>query len=283
MTMTEHISVTHLTDHPTTTSTSTDELVRLPAQDVVIEDNVRTVADLDPAFVASVPSGAQQIGSRQRGRPRPPAQVRRREVIGCVAGAGQRWVLPAAPWGGEPAAGRGHFEAVVVLVTELVGEVLEEPGPGDALGLQPVGRDPGNRVHTIGSIVVTDGAQQRGHEHVHGPLGAVRGQVPPPQADRQSRAVVEPAASPAGLAACLMAAVGIDHGAVATWSDPWCDVLVEDDRAVHEILLGTPVRDGKADARSGGGEHGHATPPTLRWSQSTTTTEPRLNGSSPTV
>lgn len=54
MTMTEHISVTHLTDQPTTMSMSTNELVRVPARDVVIEDNVRTIADLDPAFLASI-------------------------------------------------------------------------------------------------------------------------------------------------------------------------------------------------------------------------------------
>lgn len=53
MTMTEHISVTHLTDQPTTVPT-TDELVRVPAADVVIEDNVRTTADLDPAFLVSI-------------------------------------------------------------------------------------------------------------------------------------------------------------------------------------------------------------------------------------
>jgi ParB family transcriptional regulator, chromosome partitioning protein len=51
MTMTDN-HVTHLTDQPTTTSTG--ELVRVAATDVVIEDNVRTIADLDPAFLASV-------------------------------------------------------------------------------------------------------------------------------------------------------------------------------------------------------------------------------------
>jgi len=51
MTMTDNqITVTHLTDQPA----PADELVRVPAADVVIEDNVRTIADLDPAFVASI-------------------------------------------------------------------------------------------------------------------------------------------------------------------------------------------------------------------------------------
>ncbi len=61
MTMTENINVTHLTDQPqpgaTTAAAPTTagvDLVHVPAADVVIEDNVRTAADLDPAFLASV-------------------------------------------------------------------------------------------------------------------------------------------------------------------------------------------------------------------------------------
>ncbi|WP_228549969.1 ParB/RepB/Spo0J family partition protein [Curtobacterium sp. VKM Ac-2887] len=59
--MTENITVTHLTDQPqpgaTTDAAPTTagvDLVHVPAADVVIEDNVRTAADLDPAFLASV-------------------------------------------------------------------------------------------------------------------------------------------------------------------------------------------------------------------------------------
>ena len=66
MSITEHISVTHLTDQPQpeehtieapadTAPAPTDvDLVHVAAADVVIEDNVRTAADLDPAFLASV-------------------------------------------------------------------------------------------------------------------------------------------------------------------------------------------------------------------------------------
>lgn len=58
MTMTDNqIIVTHLTDRPTeqaAPSVPADELVRVSAGDVVIEDNVRTAADLDAAFVASI-------------------------------------------------------------------------------------------------------------------------------------------------------------------------------------------------------------------------------------
>ncbi|MCE0459406.1 ParB/RepB/Spo0J family partition protein [Curtobacterium flaccumfaciens] len=63
MSIAEHITVTHLTDQPdTTTDAPADaapaatgvDLVHVPAADVVIEDNVRTAADLDPAFLASV-------------------------------------------------------------------------------------------------------------------------------------------------------------------------------------------------------------------------------------
>ncbi|MBB1198628.1 ParB/RepB/Spo0J family partition protein [Curtobacterium flaccumfaciens] len=63
MTMTENITVTHLTDQPqpepeaTTDAAPTAagvDLVHVPAADVVIEDNVRTAADLDSAFLASV-------------------------------------------------------------------------------------------------------------------------------------------------------------------------------------------------------------------------------------
>ncbi|UWD85294.1 hypothetical protein [Curtobacterium flaccumfaciens] len=51
--MTENITVTHLTDQPQPDASGVD-LVRVPAADVVIENNVRTAADLDPAFLASV-------------------------------------------------------------------------------------------------------------------------------------------------------------------------------------------------------------------------------------
>lgn len=61
MSIAEHITVTHLTDQPqpeaTTDAAPTAagvDLVHVPAADVVIEDNVRTAADLDPAFLASV-------------------------------------------------------------------------------------------------------------------------------------------------------------------------------------------------------------------------------------
>ncbi|XNN89789.1 ParB/RepB/Spo0J family partition protein (plasmid) [Curtobacterium flaccumfaciens] len=51
--MTENITVTHLTDQPQPDASGVN-LVHVPAADVVIEDNVRTAADLDPAFLASV-------------------------------------------------------------------------------------------------------------------------------------------------------------------------------------------------------------------------------------
>ncbi|MBT1631471.1 ParB/RepB/Spo0J family partition protein [Curtobacterium flaccumfaciens] len=62
MTTTENITVTHLTDQPQTDAPTIEaapaatgvDLVHVPAADVVIEDNVRTAADLDPAFLASV-------------------------------------------------------------------------------------------------------------------------------------------------------------------------------------------------------------------------------------
>ena len=62
MTMTENITVTHLTDQPQPETPTVEaapaaagvDLVHVPAADVVIEDNVRTAADLDPAFLASV-------------------------------------------------------------------------------------------------------------------------------------------------------------------------------------------------------------------------------------
>jgi len=61
MSIAEHITVTHLTDQPqpeaTTDAAPTAagvDLVHVPAADVVIENNVRTAADLDPAFLASV-------------------------------------------------------------------------------------------------------------------------------------------------------------------------------------------------------------------------------------
>jgi ParB family chromosome partitioning protein len=59
MTMTEHITVTHLTDQPqpetsTAPAATGVDLVHVPAADVVIENNVRTAADLDAAFLASV-------------------------------------------------------------------------------------------------------------------------------------------------------------------------------------------------------------------------------------
>lgn len=62
MTMTENITVTHLTDQPQPEDITTEaapaatgvDLVHVPAAAVVIEDNVRTAADLDPAFLASV-------------------------------------------------------------------------------------------------------------------------------------------------------------------------------------------------------------------------------------
>jgi ParB family chromosome partitioning protein len=62
MTMTENITVTHLTDQPRPETPTVEaapaaagvDLVHVPAADVVIESNVRTAADLDPAFLASV-------------------------------------------------------------------------------------------------------------------------------------------------------------------------------------------------------------------------------------
>lgn len=57
MTMTDnHIAVTHLTDQPQSVASAATgvDLVHVPAGDVVIEDNVRTAADLDAAFLASV-------------------------------------------------------------------------------------------------------------------------------------------------------------------------------------------------------------------------------------
>ncbi|MWJ38186.1 ParB/RepB/Spo0J family partition protein [Clavibacter michiganensis] len=66
MSITEHITVTHLTDQPqpeehtievpadTAPAPTGVDLVHVPAADVVIEDNVRTAADLDAAFLASV-------------------------------------------------------------------------------------------------------------------------------------------------------------------------------------------------------------------------------------
>jgi TRAP-type C4-dicarboxylate transport system permease small subunit len=62
MSIAEHITVTHLTDQPQPEEASIEaapavtgvDLVQVPAADVVIEDNVRTAADLDPAFLASV-------------------------------------------------------------------------------------------------------------------------------------------------------------------------------------------------------------------------------------
>ncbi|MCS6586925.1 ParB N-terminal domain-containing protein [Curtobacterium flaccumfaciens pv. flaccumfaciens] len=62
MTMTENITVTHLTDQPQPETPTVEaapaaagvDLVHVPAADVVIENNVRTAADLDPAFLASV-------------------------------------------------------------------------------------------------------------------------------------------------------------------------------------------------------------------------------------
>jgi ParB family chromosome partitioning protein len=62
MTMTENITVTHLTDQPQPETPTVEaapaaagvDLVHIPAADVVIEDNVRTAADLDPTFLASV-------------------------------------------------------------------------------------------------------------------------------------------------------------------------------------------------------------------------------------
>ncbi len=62
MSIAEHITVTHLTDQPQTDAPTIEAapaaagvaLVEVPATDVVIEDNVRTAADLDPAFLASV-------------------------------------------------------------------------------------------------------------------------------------------------------------------------------------------------------------------------------------
>jgi ParB family chromosome partitioning protein len=53
MSIAEHIIVTHLTDQPQPDASGVD-LVHVPAADVVIENNVRTAADLDPAFLASV-------------------------------------------------------------------------------------------------------------------------------------------------------------------------------------------------------------------------------------
>jgi ParB family chromosome partitioning protein len=70
MSIAEHITVTHLTDRPQPQEATIEaapapapapapaatgvDLVQVPAADVVIEDNVRTAADLDAAFLASV-------------------------------------------------------------------------------------------------------------------------------------------------------------------------------------------------------------------------------------
>ncbi|MBF4592106.1 ParB/RepB/Spo0J family partition protein [Curtobacterium sp. VKM Ac-1395] len=62
MTITDNVHFTHLTDTPeadqptpeATPATDGVELVTLPALNVSIENNVRTAADLDPAFLASV-------------------------------------------------------------------------------------------------------------------------------------------------------------------------------------------------------------------------------------
>jgi ParB family chromosome partitioning protein len=61
MSIAEHITVTHLTDAPQgeeptepTAAAEGVELVTLPALNVAIEHNVRTAADLDPGFLASV-------------------------------------------------------------------------------------------------------------------------------------------------------------------------------------------------------------------------------------
>ena len=54
MTMTTDQTTTPDTDQTTTDQAVTADLVHVPAADVVIENNVRIVADLDPAFLASV-------------------------------------------------------------------------------------------------------------------------------------------------------------------------------------------------------------------------------------
>lgn len=63
MSIAEHITVTHLTDAPQDADQTTEatapaatgvDLVQVPASAVVIEDNVRTAADLDAAFLTSV-------------------------------------------------------------------------------------------------------------------------------------------------------------------------------------------------------------------------------------
>jgi ParB family chromosome partitioning protein len=56
MSITEKITVTHLTDKPTETAAPVvaGELVHVPAANVALENNVRTVADLDKGFLASV-------------------------------------------------------------------------------------------------------------------------------------------------------------------------------------------------------------------------------------
>lgn len=62
MSIAEHITVAHLTDQSQPEDTTADtapaatgvDLVHVSAADVVIEDNVRTAADLDAAFLASV-------------------------------------------------------------------------------------------------------------------------------------------------------------------------------------------------------------------------------------
>lgn len=59
--MTDQIHITHLTDKPTTSPADTApaqvdaaELVQVPAANIALESNVRTVADLDPGFLASI-------------------------------------------------------------------------------------------------------------------------------------------------------------------------------------------------------------------------------------
>ncbi len=56
MSNTEKITVTHLTDKPTETAApvAAGELVNVPAANVALENNVRSVADLDKGFLASI-------------------------------------------------------------------------------------------------------------------------------------------------------------------------------------------------------------------------------------
>lgn len=118
MTMSDTIHVTHLTDTPATDTPTTEtpttetpttdtaaaavlstgELVHVAASDVVIEDNVRTSRDLDPAFLASIKQHGVLL----------PTIGYRTESGAVVVRDGQLRVLAA----------REHGQTVPVLITE---------------------------------------------------------------------------------------------------------------------------------------------------------------------